>query len=347
MFSVPRSRTRSQREDDGDAGVPRVLVTSRPPRHRLGYVDQLVGDDSGGDAPRGVEREYDTNPFHIQRVDVVYLTDLTKAIGTSRTSERERTRRAKKLVGLLRRQGVALVRSVHPDEAHRPPSRAETILDQAAVGFVALTATRSATGIEPTVVPHSHLRARFMGFPHEEIQPGRVLITGLNVLPDAYEAPVKVFAAAGLRGWTLRIAGGISEELKDSYARTLGDHPDSISLRDDLLSDASSVMEISRAEAVLVVTPDDYESQSIILLGLSLDRPVIVEDTPTTRSLAAEVGDTWVRRHSGPLTADSLEAVLRSLRAAPPVGHPNLSAREPNAISAQYIAMFRAAAERR
>nr|WP_194425475.1 hypothetical protein [Microbacterium aquimaris] len=218
------------------------------------------------------------------------------------------------------------------------------IIDQAAASLVSLTATTSSTGHATVIIAHSHLRDRFLGFPRAESVPGRILITAHDELPAAYEAVVKVFAASDLPEWTLRIAGAVPAELEDSYTRTLADHTGAFSLRDEALSDAARVEEISQAELVVVAAPESNESQSIILLALSLDRAVLVEDTAAMRTLADEVGSEWVRRHPGALTADALETALLALRSSPPADRPNLDAREPNAISAQYTAVFRAAA---
>lgn len=346
MFSVPLLRPRKRPVAGADGAPPTVFVTSRPPRHRLDYVDQLVGDDSAGEAPTGVVREYGTNPARAHDVDVVHLTDITHAIGGGLTSQYERARRAKRLVTLLRRQGTALVRSVQPDEAGRAPSRAEAILDRAVASFIALTPSTSATGHEAVVIAHSHLRARFLGFPREQAHAGRILITAHTTFGPAYEAVIKVFSAIEPGDWTLRIAGDVPEPLAESFSRTLGDHADTMSLRDEALSDAASVEEIGRAEIVLVTAPDSFEGQSLILWALSLDRPVLVDDSPATRSLADEVGQRWVHRYPAPLTAAKLEDALRGFRTDPPVGRPNLDAREPNEISAQYSAVFRATAGR-
>lgn len=346
MFSALRPRVPAEAARDADAAL-RVLVTSRPPRHRFAYVDQLIGDDSAGRAPGGVVHEFATNPFRAQNVDVIHLTDLSKAIGTGRTAEHERTRRAKRFVRLLRRRRIALVRTVSTSGAEAAPSRAERIIDKAAASLVSTHAAISATGHATVVIPHSHLRDRFLGFPREASVPGRVLVAARDEIPNAYEAAVKVFAAADLPEWTLRITGSVPTDVEGSYARTLADRPDAISLRDEVLSDAGLVEEVCRAEIVLVTTPANDESQSMILLALSLDRPVLVEDSALTRSIADEVGEEWIRRYSGALTIDALEKTLTAFRSHPPAGHPHLDARDPNAISARYTAVFRSAAAAR
>lgn len=346
VFSVPVPRTGAATEQGAtEASVPTVLVTSRPPRYRVDYVDQLIGDDSEGRAPKDVVLEFRTDPFRARGADVIHLTDISSVLGDR--SARDRTRRAKRFIRLLRRRRIALVRTLRGEEANGPDSRAEVIVDGAAAAVLALHPTTAADGRSAQVVAHSHMRDRFLGFPRQESVPGRVLITAVTTLHPTCRAALTVFGLADLPAWTLRVAGKVPVEHEAAYMRTLADHPDSMSLRDELLSDASCVSEVSQAEIVIVGAAEAYESQSILMLALSLDRPVLVEDTEQTRSLAEEVGPSWVRRHSGPLTADELEKTLASFRADPPTGRPNLESRAPNLISAQYRAVYRAAAAAR
>lgn len=346
MFSVPLLRTGAATEQSAtEASVPTTLVTSRPPRHGIDYVDQLVGDDSEGKAPGGVLLEFRTDPFRAHGVDVIHLTDITTVLGDHRTPDRERTRRAKRFAKLLRSRRIALVRTVHGEEAGLGSSRAEAIVDGAATTVLSLYPATAADGRATHVVGHSHVRDRFLGFPQEQCIAGRVLITAVKTLHPSYRATVNVFGVADLPYWTLRIAGKVPVELEDSYARTLADHIDTTTLRNELLSDAACVSEVSQAEIVVVTAAETYESQTIVMFALSLDRPVLIEDTAWSRSLAEEVGTSWVRRHAGPLTAHALETALGALRADPPTGRPNLDSRAPNLISAQYSAVYRAAAQ--
>lgn len=348
MFSVPLPRTGAATEPGAtEASVPTVLVTSRPPRFRVAYVDQLVGDDSEGKAPKGVVLEYRTDPFRAHGVDVIHLTDITAVLGDRRTHERGRMRRAKRFTKFLRRRGIALVRTAHSEEASHETSRAEAIVDGAAVTVLSLHPMIAADGRQTQVVGHSHLRDRFLGFPSDESVTGRVLVTALTTLDPTCRTVPTVFGVADLPGWTLRIAGKTPADHERLYAGALADLIGTVSLRDELLSDASSVSEVSQAEIVLVTAPETYDAQCILMLSLSLDRPVLVEDTPQTRLLAEEVGPTWVRRHTGPLTAQSLETALAALRADPPTGRPNLDLRAPNLISAHYDAVYRTAAATR
>lgn len=348
VFSVPLPRTGAATEQrEPEAPFPTVLVTSRPPRHRVDYVDQLVGDDSEGQAPKDVALEFRTDPFRAHGVDVIHLTDITTVLGGRRTPERERMRRAKRFTKMLRRRRIALVRTVRGGEATRVASRAEAIVDAAATTVTSLDPATTADGRETVVIVHSHFRDRFLGFPQEQPVTGRALITAVHALHPSARAVISVFGVAALNDWTLRIAGRVPIDAEEAYARTLAEHTESVSIRDESLSDAASVSEVSRAEIVIVPAATSYQSQVVLMLALSLDRPVLVEDSEQTRALADEVGSSWVRRHTGPLTAHALEAALSDLRADPPIGRPDLDSRAPNLVSAHYNAVYRAAAAAR
>ena len=346
VFSVPVPRTGAATEQGAtEASVPTVLVTSRPPRHRVDYVDQLIGDDSEGRAPKDTVLEFRTDPFRAHGVDVIHLTDIATVLGDH--GARARTRRAKRFVRFLRRRRIALVRTLGGEEANRGISRAEAIVDAAATTVLALYPMTAADGRPAQVVAHSHLRDRFLGFPRQESVPGRLLITAVTTLHPSCRTALAVFGLADLPNWTLRVAGKVPVGHEEAFMRTVADHPESISLRDELISDAICVSEVSQAEIVIIGEAEAYGSQSILMLALSLDRPILVEDTEQTRSLAEEVGASWVRRHTGPLTADVLERTLAAFRADPPTGRPNLDSRAPNLISAQYSAVYRGAAAAR
>ena len=271
-------------------------------------------------------------------------------IGDRGLPEREQIRRVRRFTKRLQRRRIALVRSLRSDDVdeHRTMSRAEALLDRATSTFIAENNTIAGVSEHgATVIRHSHLRDRFLGYPKRDVVPGRLLFMAPDVFPKSYEGPLKVYAIADLPGSTLRVVGRAPRELADSFARTHARNPLTISLRDEALSDAARVEEVTLSEMVIVASPDSYETLGVILLALSLDRPVLVEETPTTTQLADEVGRAWLRLHKGPLTAAILEEAVEGLRNDPPSGHPDLGAREPNAIADEYAAAFRIAAASR
>jgi len=350
VLSVLRPRFRGIRGGTAwapGAGRPlRVLVSSRPPAHLVAYVDQLIGDDSRGEAPRGVQFEFRRHLYGSFDADVIHLTSTSAVVGDRRVPERERIRRARRFVKTLKRRKIALVRPLLFDETRhrREPSRTEEILHQATTSYVLLHPVTTPPSQDATIIPQSHMRDRFLGYPRGETVPGRLLMISRHVLNPAYEAPLKVFSVAEVPGCTLRIAGNVPPVLADSFARTISRSPVSISHRKEPLSDAACVDEITQAELIILAAPHSYETLSTAILALSLDRPVLVEDTPGMRLLADEVGADWVRVHEGRLTAAALETAMQAIRVAPPRGRPNLDAREPNDIASRYAAAFHAAA---
>lgn len=349
---VARTRTRLGRAsptgDERDATL-KVLVSGRPPSHRLRYVDQILGDSSVSSPPVGIEFEYRDTPNGRDSVDVVHLTDSAAVLGNRRVPESEKVLRATAFTRALKRRRVALVRTVTADvDQDSRGSRAEAILDSATSKYITHSSHRTIPHArEAALIPHAHLRFRFLGYPRGVAQAGRVLFVSPESFHSAYEAAMKVFAYANLPAHTLRIVGKIPSRLTSSFARTINLNSKTITLLDETISDAARVEEISKAELVVIVAPETDESMSTMLLALSLDRPVLVEDTPFTRDLAAEVGSTWVRLHSGRLTAATLEKALAALADTPPTGRPALDGRDPDTISQQFAAVYRSAAASR
>lgn len=332
----------------GSEPTVRVVVTDRAPSHRVGFVDQLLGDTSRGTAPEGVEFEFRGNPLAADEVDVIYLTAMSAAIGDRKTPERARIRRAKQFARALKRRRIALVRPLHQlagVAGDLGESRAETILHNATALYIS-DAPQSTVPHDCTlvVIRHSHLRSRFLGYPRRQSVAGRVLLVATGTFPPTYEGPLKAFALADLPDHTLRLVGQVPDSRRDSFARTVAQHSARISLRDAQLSDAARVDEISAAELVIIPDPDSRGAQSLTMLALSLDRPVLVQATGATNRLADEVGGEWVRRHEGPLTAAGLETALEDLRRNPPTGQPHLDAVDPSSVAIQYADAFRAAA---
>jgi beta-1,4-mannosyltransferase len=97
-------------------------------------------------------------------------------------------------------------------------------------------------------------------------------------------------------------------------------------------------------EAEMVVLPYRHMHNSgTVLYALSLGRPVLVPDNEINRALSDEVGPGWVHRFSDTLTGSSLAAAIVALRSAPPVGRPDLSAREWPAGGVGHLEAYRLA----
>ncbi|WP_144874305.1 hypothetical protein [Microbacterium sp. 1.5R] len=348
MFSLPLLRTGAATEQHAAGpAAPTVLVASRPPRFRVDFVDQLVGDDSEGRAPKDVVLEFRTDPFRSDGVDVIHVSDVTAVLGSDGAPERRQVRRAKRFVKMLRRRRLALVLTVGAAGGTGISTQAEDLIRAAATTITSPTPPLPAGRERVLTIGHSHLRDRFLGFPRGDQVAGRLLVTALASLHPSARTVLNVFGIAELPEWTLRLSGGVPVEETDAYAHALADHAGAVSLRDEMLSDAETILEVSRAEVVIVPAATTLEAQTIIMLALSQERPVLIEDSDYAEALANEVGSAWVRRHTGPLTAAALEAALAAFRADPPEGRPDLDARAPNAVSARYHAVYHDAAAAR
>jgi beta-1,4-mannosyltransferase len=110
----------------------------------------------------------------------------------------------------------------------------------------------------------------------------------------------------------LTIAGVTSEaDYAAELAQLAEQHPSNITLVPRRLDSSELVTSIQSANLIVVPYADLYNS-GVILLTLSLQRPVALRDGPAARLLAEEYGDHWIRRYTGELTADALNNVLHT-----------------------------------
>src|SRR5699024_2535770 len=123
----------------------------------------------------------------------------------------------------------------------------------------------------------------------------------------------------------LRIVGQpLDRALADRIDRAAA-HDARITRRFGFLPDADLVDEVTRAQ--LVILPyRELHSSGAVLVALSLSRPVLVPDGPTTRALRDEVGAGWVHLFTGELDTDDLRRALHASRDLPG-SPPDLSAR--------------------
>ncbi|WP_394278999.1 hypothetical protein [Microbacterium sp.] len=272
-------------------------------------------------------------------VDVVHLISPDAVIGGPRTAAAERLRRATAFAVHVQRRRIALVQTLVGQGVRSP---AEQVLDRVTTAFIARDGHQSTPDASRTrVIPHSHLRDRFLGYPRARAIAGRAVMVAPATLDAAYEAPVKVFAAADIPGSSLRIVGRAPAPLAASFARSAGRSGERVVIRDESLSDAERVAEITASEFVVIAAPETLESHATLLLAVSLGRPVLVEETPATAALAAEIGAEWVRTHPGRLTIARLEDAVASLNGAIPTHDPRLDDRAPNVVASMYRDLYR------
>ncbi|GHH72521.1 glycosyltransferase [Promicromonospora soli] len=194
-----------------------------------------------------------------------------------------------------------------------------------------------------TTIPHGHYRDWYTG-PRSTMLPGRLQYVGLVRRYKGVEGLVEAFRSVADGSVTLGIAGAASTHELAATITTLADGDPRVTLRFGFLSDDELVATVTAAE--LVVLPYRFMHNSgTVLAALSLDRPVLVPDTPVNADLAAEVGPGWIHTFAGDLTRDALLAALSAAR-EPRTAAPDLGAREWTGAGAAHLAVYRAALSR-
>lgn len=246
---------------------------------------------------------------------------------------------------------TAVVRTVHNPAPHEPGGPVERLLLAAldrctglAVHLGPGTAGAVRPGVPELVVPHGHYREWYAAGGARPVT-GRLLHFGLVRPYKGVDALLRAVAATP-GDLELHVVGrpsspALAEELAAAAAADARVVLDLRHVPDDDLA-----AEIAAAE--LVVLPyRSMHNSGALLLALSLDRPVLVPETPMTTALAQEVGPGWVLTHPGEVSSADLVRALAVVRAAGRSARPDLSAREwPAAGAAHRDAYRRAAAAR-
>lgn len=302
----------------------------------MSYIDQIVGD--GVD---GIRFSHFAKELGNVEADVVHVNQAVRLLSGGGATNDERAEIARAVVDGLDRRGVSLVQTLHgPHQGTGAEWR--RVIDDATAVFVVLDETTSTPHPDRTIViPHAHYRERFVGYPRQEQIPGRLLAISPNRLVKVAAGPLKIFPLTNTPGLSLRVVGQSNAALDALLEKVLGRHPQNVSAYTGLVSDAMMVAEVSAAE--LVILPDNASlvDESMLMLALSLDRPVLVPESAASQRLVEEVGAGWVHHHSGALTAERLDQVVNAARNASRGGQPDLSAREPRATATRYADVFR------
>ncbi len=318
-----------------------VLEATRPPDGTTRYIDQVVTF-----ADSDIVFKYlSLRTLLSRRLDVVHFHWPEVLLRGSNFAVRTlRLGAFVALIVLLRIRRVAVVRTLHNLKPHEQGSRIEARLLSVLDGMTTLFVTINSVTVAPGAsvhIPHGHYRDRFAGFQRAEVVPGRVVHAGLVRPYKGIEGLVEVAAGLAPEGVELRIVGKPTAELRRVIGEAVAAHSN-ISARLEFVSDADLVSEITSAELVCLPYSEMHNS-GMVLVALSLDRPVLVPETGTTNALAREVGEGWVNRFADGLTEQALLDALRQARLTLPDSHPNLQNRDWQAVGRMYSSAFRRA----
>ncbi|WP_199182417.1 glycosyl transferase [Cryobacterium sp. Y11] len=305
-----------------------VLQSLSAPNGTTRYVNQVVEG-----APEAVTMRFFTwRTALLGRYDVLHVHWPELLIRAPRPLKAKLRRVA--LYSLLLRaklQRIPIVRTMHnltPHEAgHSAETRVLEALDARTALVIRLNPT---TPVEPesraVTILHGHYRDRFAGMPLPESVHGRILYFGLIRPYKGVETLLQVFQKLPDDDLTLRIIGRPSSGLGAVITAEQA-HDDRISSVLRFVLDEELVVEVGEAE--LVVLPyREMHNSGVLLVTLSLDRPVLVPSTPANLALAEEVGPGWIYLYEGELTPLIVHDTLERMRAAGPRPRPQLDGRD-------------------
>ncbi|MCR2825902.1 glycosyltransferase [Microbacterium sp. zg.Y909] len=319
----------------------RVLQSVGAPGPTVKFIDQVTRD-----TPDDIHFVYFSwRAALAARYDVVHI-HWPEFFVRSRWPAVGAVKRAVTLI-LLRRwraRGVPIVHTVHNLAPHselspRQASVVERIIGGAAVRVALNAGTPPRPGIPQVVIPHGDYRERFGQLPPAHRVPGRLLAIGRI---EPYKNVPRLIRLAEQEGWELRVVGepgpGMRRPLQEQLDALDAGHRISSVLAH--VDDAALVTEVTAAQ--LVVLPyRDLHNSGILLVALSLNRPVLVPRNTSTEEIAAAVGDGWVCLFDGELDAADITSALAATASLD--GEPALEDRSWARIAAAYADVYRRA----
>lgn len=324
----------------GPPGPLRVLEAVSPPDGTTRYVDQVVGLAPGWvrfsflSARNLAGLRYDV--LHVHWPDALLRGRLHAF----------RCLCLVVLLEVLRLRRIAVVRTLHNLQPHEHGSGIERL----ALRWLDLRTTYTVT-INPVTpvmqgrgvyIPHGHYRDRFAGMPRRAPVPGRLLYAGLIRPYKGVDLLLDAFAALPDPALTLRLVGKPVPELRQLIEQAQAVDA-RISSALAFVPDTELVTEMTAAELVCLPYRELHNS-GILLVALSLDRPVLVPRTPTTEALAREVGPGWLYMFDGLLDAGDLSQALQRVRTEPRSARPCLDGRDWAVVGQAYAQAFADAA---
>ncbi|WP_317228729.1 glycosyltransferase [Clavibacter sp. MX14-G9D] len=236
-----------------------------------------------------------------------------------------------------------VVRTMHNVVPHETGGAVERALlrrvDRCTALFVTLSEATPVTEEAPRkIIRHGHYKGvltadRARARTHRMIAFGRVEPYKNNL------ELIRTFSSLQDPSAELRIVGKASSQMAEELRQAAAEDR-RVGFHFDFVSDAQMVHEITASQ--LVVLPyTEMHNSGVVLVALSLERPVLVPRTATNEILAREVGEEWLLMFDPPLEARHLIGALEATSGAL-VTKPRLDDRDWEAVAAAYAEAFRA-----
>lgn len=241
---------------------------------------------------------------------------------------------------------VQIVWTVHNETPHEQGGYFERLFirtfTRLVTHHVALSNAQLATFPEAWnghVIPHGHYKSWVRQTQRPAQVEDRILFWGLMRPYKGIESLINTFGEHPSRSASLRLVGLPSTNDFEKHIANLMADDNRVSAEFSYATDDLLVDEIS-ACALNVLPYKRMGNSGVALYTLSLDRPILVPDSPYARELQQIVGSEWVHVFPDELTIESLEESLRA--AARVVGRvPDLSHFDWGGIGTSYSQLYR------
>ncbi|MGC0368426.1 glycosyltransferase [Microbacterium sp. SLBN-111] len=330
----------------------RVLHTVYPPSDQGNPFASLLID--------AVSDETDSSYFSwraafLRRWDVVHFQWPEKFfVGRSGAVAAAKRLRFRAWMQVLRWRRTAIVWTIHNLATHEDPgaeaarelSRLERRVDRYVVLNPAVEVPLSAPA---DIIPHGHYRSLIPDEVRTEPRGTRVLYFGFIREYKNVPALVRAFVSSGLdrEGVDLRVVGRPhSRELAEAVETAAEDSTGGVSIRLEAVPDRALYQEIADSSVVILPYADLYNS-GVLIMALSMERPVVVPRTPATEYYREQFGGDWIFLYEPPLDGPSLREVSRRAMDVPIRGRLDLARLDWSALAASYVDTYRRAIEAR
>lgn len=344
---APRESARHMTRSDSRDTLPTIVFLSvSAPDGTTKFVDQIVTF-----APDDIEFLYFSwRTALFGRWDVFHVHWPEYLVRGRTVIHRLRNRALfTALLMRLRLQRKPVLRTVHNLRPHEPGDRGEARLladlDDATSMLVRLTDSTPVDADRPhTTILHGDYRYPFRNYGHAAVIPGRLLYFGRIEPYKGVDLLLEVFAALADDALSLRIVGRPTDSLR-SVITAEADRAEAVTARLEFVSDQALVEEITASE--LIVLPyKEMHNSGVLLVALSLNRPVLAPYSSTNELIQVEVGNEWLILYTGEFTAEVLRDAMAAVRGSSRSATVEMPSRDWVAVAARYAAAYRLLAGR-
>lgn len=243
----------------------------------------------------------------------------------------------------------AVVRTVHNLRPHEEGPWVErqllAALDRMTSLWVVMNETTPTPDPARTVlIPHGHYRGWYQSPTNILPVAGQLLAFGRVRAYKGLDELIAAFRELESESMSLEIIGKPEDAETGRAIAKMADGDPRIRLSLRFIPDDELSMAIARCEIVVLPYRDILNSGSA-LLALSLNRPVVLRDTPSTRLLVREFGDEWVHLFRGDLTSDTLADAVATLRSKARPSEVNMAERDWSLLADRLASAYERAAE--